>query len=153
MKQKLMGRRGGVGALSVRATTLESGSLTAFVAVFCVTLFVLIGLVVDAGRAIATRSADMSQAQQAARAGAGQLSVDALRSGEIEINPESAIQAANAYLSSVGQTGTTSVEGQIVTVHIETEEPTVILGIVGINQIKVSVTASAVNVHGVSEAD
>jgi hypothetical protein len=153
MKRERMTWRRGVGVLSGRATTDQAGSLTAFVAVFCVTLFVLIGLVVDAGRAIATRSADMSEAQQAARAGAGQLSVDALRSGEIEINPENAMEAANTYLSSVGQTGTTSVEGQTVTVHIVTEEPTVILGIVGIDHIKVSVTASAVNVHGVSEAD
>lgn len=131
----------------------DKGSFTAFMAVFCVALFVLIGLVVDAGRAIAARSAAMAEAEQAARAGAGQLSVGALRSGQVEINPVAAVQAADAYLEATGQPGTASVVGQTVTVHISTDEPTVILGIVGVNRIVVSVTASAVNVHGVTQAD
>jgi Flp pilus assembly protein TadG len=122
-------------------------------AVFCVALFVLIGLVVDAGRAIAARSAAMSEAEQAARAGAGQLSVGALRSGQVEIDPVAAVQAADAYLAAIGQPGTASVVGQMVTVHISTDEPTVILGIVGVNRIVVSVTASAANVHGVTQED
>jgi Flp pilus assembly protein TadG len=137
----------------MRVSRDSRGSFTAFVAVFCFTLFVLIGLVVDAGRAVATRETVMGEAQQAARAGAGQVSVDGLRSGQVEINPVDAVQAADAYLSSIGQVGTASVVGQTVTVHIDTHEPTVILGIVGINQIDVSVSASAVDVHGVSEAD
>jgi Flp pilus assembly protein TadG len=131
----------------------QSGSLTAFMAVFCLSLFVLTGLVVDAGRAIAVRSAAATDAEQAARAGAGQLSVDGLRAGVVEINPAAAIVAANAYLASVGEPGTTEVVGQTVTVHISTDEPTVILGIVGIQNIVVSVTASATNVHGVTEED
>lgn len=131
----------------------ESGSLSAFMAVFCLALFLLIGLVVDAGRAISFRSAALAEAQQAARAGAGQLSVGALRSGQVEIDPADAIDAADAYLASVGAPGTTSVVGQTVTVHIAADEPTVILGIIGIDRIVVSVSASAVNVHGVSEAD
>jgi Flp pilus assembly protein TadG len=131
----------------------EKGSFTAFMAVFCVALFVLIGLVVDAGRAIAARSAAMAEAEQAARAGAGQLSVGALRSGQVEIDPVAAVQAADAYLAAIGQPGTATVVGQMVTVHISTDEPTVILGIVGINRIVVSVTASAANVHGVTQED
>jgi Flp pilus assembly protein TadG len=132
----------------------QTGSLSAFMAVFSLALFLLIGLVVDAGRAISFRSAALAEAQQAARAGAGQLSVGALRAGQIEIDPTNAIDAADAYLTSVGvRGGTTSIIGQTVTVHIATEEPTVILGIVGINRIVVSVSASAIDVHGVSEAD
>jgi hypothetical protein len=57
------------------------------------------------------------------------------------------------YLQSIGQSGTASVAGQTVTVHVATDEPTVILGIVGIDRIVISVTASAVNVHGVTEED
>lgn len=122
-------------------------------AVLCLSLFVLIGLVVDAGRAITARAGAMSAAEQAARAGAGQLSIGALRSGEVEIDPALAVQASDAYLNSVGQTGRAWVVGQTVTVHIDAEEPTVILGIVGINRIAISVTASATNVHGVSQDD
>jgi Flp pilus assembly protein TadG len=131
----------------------EQGSLTAFLAVLCVALFVLIGLVVDAGRAIAARAQAMTEAQQAARAGAGQLSLGALRSGQVAIDPIAAVRAGDAYLASVGQTGTTSVTGQTVTVRVVTQEPTVILGLVGVNQIFVSISASAVNVHGVTEGD
>jgi hypothetical protein len=152
---KIMYRQRPVGVGRRRAPADQAGSLTAFVAVFCVALFALIGLVVDSGRAIATRSATMAEAQQAARAGAGQLSADSLRSGQVQIDPEQAVRAVKDYLSETGQTGTTSVQvvGQTVTVHIAFEEPTVILGIVGIDHIQVAVTASAVNVHGVTEAD
>jgi len=152
-ESNLWPRERGAGVSPGTAGLGDAGSLTAFVAVFCLALFVLIGLVVDAGRAIAVRSAAMTDAQQAARAGAGQLSVSALRSGEIEINQADAIHAADAYLASVGQPGTASVVGQTVTVHIATDEPTVMLGIVGIDRIVVSVTASAANVHGVSRED
>jgi Flp pilus assembly protein TadG len=131
----------------------QAGSLTAFLAVFCLALFVLIGLVVDAGRAIAERAAVMTDAQQAARAGAGVLSVGALRSGEIDVDPAGAVRAASAYLASVGQVGTTSVTGQTVTVHVTADLPTVILGVVGVNRMVVSVTASALNVHGVTQED
>jgi len=127
--------------------------LTAFVAVLSLSLFVLVGIVVDAGRAIAARSAAMTEAQQAARAGAGQISVDALRSGQIEIDPGAAVLAADEFLASVGQLGTASVVGQTVTVHIASTESTAILGIIGINAITVSVTASATYVHGVTQED
>jgi hypothetical protein len=122
-------------------------------AVLSVALFALIGLVVDSGRAIAARSEALTEAQQAARVGAGQISVDALRSGQVQIDPGRAESAGDAYLASVGQSGTTSVVGQTVIVQVVSEEPTVMLGIVGINQIKIEVSASAVNVHGVTEDD
>jgi Flp pilus assembly protein TadG len=131
----------------------EGGSLTAFVAVLALALFALVGLVVDAGRAVSARELALEQAQQAARAGAGELSLDDLRSGQITLDQPAAIEAADAYLASVGQVGTASVTDQTVTVHIDASEPTVILGIVGINRIAVSVTASATNVHGVTEED
>jgi Flp pilus assembly protein TadG len=132
----------------------ETGSLTAFLAIFCVALFALVGLAVDGGRAVSARSAAFAEAQEAARVGAGQLSVGALRSGDVEIDPVAAVRAAQSYLNSIGQRdGTTVVTDQTVTVHISSEEPTVILGIVGINRIVISVSASAVEVHGVSEED
>ncbi|MGH9920794.1 MAG: pilus assembly protein TadG-related protein [Nitrososphaerales archaeon] len=131
----------------------EVGSLTVFMAVFAVALFALVGLVVDAGRAIAAQSAAYAQAEQAARAGAGQLSVEALRSGQIALDPQAAIEAANAYLAAIGERGSTSVTGGVVTVKIQEVEPTVILQIIGIDKISVSAMASATNVHGVTRPD
>jgi len=136
-----------------RVADSQHGSLSVFIAVLAVALFALVGLVVDAGRAISARRTAMDQAEQAARAGAAQLSIDALRSGQITLEPGAAIRAADSYLSSVGQSGSASVVGDTVTVSVEESEPTVILGIIGIHRITVSAVASATNVHGVTRQD
>jgi Flp pilus assembly protein TadG len=134
-------------------TCSQHGSLTVFVAVLATALLSLVGLVVDAGRAVAARAAAMDDAVQAARAGAGQLSVAAVRAGSVELDPTAAIGAADSYLASAGQQGHASVAGDKVVVTIEESEPTVMLQIVGINRIAVTATATATNVHGVSGAD
>jgi Flp pilus assembly protein TadG len=124
-----------------------------FVAVFALALLALTGLVVDGGRALAARAMAMDEATEAARAGAGQLSVAELRMGRISIDPAAATVAAERYLARIGQRGTATVAGQTVSVHVETQAPTVILGMFGIDQIGVSVTARATNVHGVARGD
>jgi Flp pilus assembly protein TadG len=132
---------------------VESGSLSVFVAVLAIALLALVGLVVDAGRAIAARRAAMDVAEQAARTGAGQISIDALRSGSFVLDPASAVNAADAYLQAAGQSGTAFVRGDTVTVQVEETTPTVLLGIIGIRKIDVSEVASATNVHGVTRGD
>lgn len=127
--------------------------MSVFTVVLAVALFALVGLVVDVGRAIAARCAAIDQAEQAARAGADQLSVSAIRSGQISLDPAAAIAAADSYLGALGDSGSTRVTGDVVTVTIEGSEPTVMLGIVGIRQISISAVASATDVHGVSEPD
>jgi Flp pilus assembly protein TadG len=131
----------------------EDGSLSVFVVILATALFALVGLVVDAGRAIAAKGAAMDEAEQAARTGADQVSIDALRQGQVEIEPAAAVQAAEGYLNAVGQSGTASVSGSTVTVRIYGSEPTVILSIVGIDHIDFSAVASATNVHGVTRGD
>jgi len=131
----------------------EVGSLTVFVAVLALTLFALIGLVVDGGRAVAAQSAATGEAEQAARLGADQISVAALRSGTIAIDPSAAVKAASAFLRTAGTAGVVTVAGETVRVHVQSSEPTVVLGIIGVGQIGVSATASATNVHGVTRAD
>lgn len=131
----------------------ESGSLSVFVAVFALALFALIGLVVDAGRAVSAKRSAYDVAEQAARTGAGQLSINALRLGQVMVDPSAAIQAADAYLAAAGQTGTTSVSGDTVSVRIDESEPTVVLQIIGIDRINVSAVASATDLHGVTRPD
>ncbi len=133
----------------------EVGSLSVFVAVLAVALFGLVGLVVDGGRAVAARARAMDEAEQAARAGAEQLSIDALRSGQVSLDAPSAVRAADSYLVETSAPGVTSVSvsGNTVTVRIEEGEPTVMLGIVGVHHIEVSAVASATNVHGVTRPD
>ena len=54
------------------------GSITAFVALMLVAIFALIGLVVDGGSDLEHSPVAVDEAEQAARAGAGALSVAAL---------------------------------------------------------------------------
>jgi len=131
----------------------DRGSLTVFVAVLALALFVLVGLVIDGGRALSENAAAASDAEQAARLGAGQLSLDGIRAGVVTINPSAAIASAQRFLIGMGRTGTVSVFGQTVVVHVDSSAPTAVLGIIGIDHIRVSVTASATNVHGVTRSD
>lgn len=137
----------------VRNMDRQEGSITAFLAFFAVALFALMGLVLDGGNAMNAQQAAYDEAEQAARAGAGALSVDGLRAGSIEIDTQAAIAAAEAYTVSSGHPGTASVTDGKVTVIVRYRIPTSILGIVGISSLSVSATASAVNVYGVTKED
>lgn len=131
----------------------QRGTVSAFVALVAVALFVLLGLVVDGGRAISARLAADDAAEQAARAGAGQISVAELRAGQVVVDPLAASRAALAALQASGLRGTVTVNGDSVTVDADFAEPTVILGIVGLTRISGSVQATAVDVHGVTRQD
>ena len=131
----------------------ESGSLSAFVAVVALSLSVLIGLVVDGVGAMAAREAAANVAEQAARMGAGQVSVEHLRWGDVVADPVAADAAAQAYLQQNGYPGTASTTDGTVTVDVSVSEPTVILGLIGIDHIAVQASASATDVHGVTRKD
>jgi len=135
------------------ASRAERGSLTAFLVLLVVPLFALVGLVVDEGRAMAVQQAAAVEAEQAARAGAGQVSIADLRLGRVELDVPAALAAAERYTVLAGHPGTATVVGSTVTVRVVVHVPTAILGIVGVTAITVSATASADNVHGVAEAD
>jgi Flp pilus assembly protein TadG len=134
-----------------RVSNLQEGSITAFVVLALVALFVLMGLVVDGGSALTAEQAASDEAQQAARAGAGALSVDALRSGMLQLNPAAAVASAEAFTVAAGHPGTASVSSGVVTVSIHYRIQTSLLGLVGINTLPVSAAASAVDVEGVTE--
>jgi hypothetical protein len=128
----------------------DDGAIAAFVLLVLVGLVALLGLVVDGGSALTARQAAAVEAEQAARAGAGAISVDALRAGSVQIDPSAAVVAAERFASAAGHPGSATVTGEVVTVRISYEVPTDILGIVGIDDLRVSATASAVDVNGVA---
>ncbi|MHB1711824.1 MAG: TadE/TadG family type IV pilus assembly protein [Acidimicrobiales bacterium] len=136
-----------------RSRRTETGSISAFVALFAIALFALMGLVLDGGSAISAQQSAYDEAEQAARAGAGALSMGALRSGVVAVNPQAAIADAVAYTVAAGHPGTASVANGVVTVKVEYRIPTSILGMVGIPTLPVSASASAVVVHGVTKED
>jgi Flp pilus assembly protein TadG len=131
----------------------ESGVLTAFVAVLAVALFVIVGMAVDCGRAIAAQRLAADEAEQAARTGAGQVSVPALRAGQVVLDSPAAVHWAEGYTISSGHPGTATASNGIVTVRVVVAVPTTILGIVGVPTITVSATASASDVRGVTKQD
>jgi Flp pilus assembly protein TadG len=136
-----------------RKRTIHSGhegSISAFVALLLVGCMALLGLVVDGGSALSARQSAADEADQAARAGAGALSVDALRSGSLQLDPSAAVAAAESFAAAAGHPGTASVAGGVVTVQVRYRIPTEILGIVGITSLPVSAVASAVDVQGVT---
>ncbi len=128
----------------------QGGSITAFVLLLLVALMAMLGLVVDGGSALSAHQSAVDEAEQAARAGAGALSVDALRTGSLELDPEAAVATAEAFTRAAGHPGTASVQGGTVTVQILYRVPTDVLGLVGIRTLSVSAAASAVDVQGVT---
>ena len=128
----------------------ESGAITVFVALLAVALFALAGLVLDGGRAISAQQAAQDEADQAARSGAEALSINALRTGVVELDAQAAVANAEAFTVAAGHPGTATVVGNAVEVSIHYRVPTDILGIVGIDTLPVSATARAVDVHGVT---
>lgn len=128
----------------------DSGTITVFVALLAVALFALAGLVLDGGRAVSAQQAAQDEADQAARSGAQALSVNALRTGTVELDAHAAVANAVAYTVAAGHPGTATVVGNAVEVSIHYRVPTDILGIVGIGTLPVSATGRAVDVHGVT---
>jgi hypothetical protein len=128
----------------------EAGVLTAFVLLLLVAFMALLGLVVDGGAVLTAHQAAEVEAEQAARAGAGAISVDGLRQGIVQLDAPAAVAAAEQFAVVSGHPGTATVDGGVVTVRIQYEIPTVILGIVGIDEFSVNAAASAENLYGVT---
>jgi Flp pilus assembly protein TadG len=128
----------------------DGGSVTAFAVLLLVALFVVMGMVLDGGSQVSAHQSAVDEAEQAARAGAGALSVDALRLDSIQLDDQQAISAAEAFTVASGHPGSATVVGQTVIVHVQYRIPTAILGIVGITSLPVSASASAVDVSGVT---
>ncbi|MFF1276989.1 pilus assembly protein TadG-related protein [Streptomyces marokkonensis] len=131
----------------------DRGGVTVFVAVCVVALVGIIGVAIDGGGKMrATERADHI-AGEAARAGGQAIDPTAAISGEsIVVKPQDAIAAAQAYLHSVGATGTVSVsaDGKTLTVHTTGTYATKFLPVVGIGSMPVIGHGTATLLHGVT---
>jgi hypothetical protein len=129
----------------------EEGMVTAFVIVFTLALFLLAGLVMDGGLALAARVQAIDEAQAAARAGAQAIDLPLFRStGQLVLDPTEATADVESYLAATGHTGTVQVSGDEVAVSVSITEPMQILGIGGIASLTVTGRGSAVAEHGVT---
>ena len=128
----------------------DEGTTAVIVVLLATALFALGGLVFDGGRAITGRQRAANEAEQAARAGADAVSLDTLRGdGALALDHRRARAAAESYLAATGNTGRIEVTPTSVTVRVEVVVDTAILGIVGVNTLTVSNTASARAVRGI----
>jgi hypothetical protein len=134
----------------VRPERTDGGSVSAFVVLFIVTLMAMLGLVVDGGMAMSAQQSAFNEAEQAARAGAGALSVSALRDGSVQIEPTAAVKAAEDFTVAAGHPGVATVSDGVVRVQIRYQLHTQVLGIVGISTLPVSASATAVDEEGVT---
>lgn len=122
----------------------EEGSVTVFVVGFTLALMMVAGLVYDGGRILAARRQAHDLADNAARAAAQAVDLDALRSGvPVELDPLDAQVAAEDYLATAGHTGEVLVTADTVEVHVTITTPMVLLQLAGISERTVTASGEA----------
>jgi hypothetical protein len=130
----------------------ETGTITAFVAVFAVALLAVAGLVVDGGYMLAGRRAAFDEAEAAARAGAQAVDEDSLRQGgTVVLQPDAARQRVAEYLSHTGHEGTVEVNGDAVTVQVTFKQRMTILGMFGVGPATIEASGTAHGVRSVQD--
>ena len=128
----------------------ERGQVTAFVVVIMVALLAMAGLVIDGGDALAAKRRAINEADAAARVGAQALDVAGYRAaGTFAPDPDTAVAAARAFLARTGDVGEVAVHGDQVVVTVHLNQPTTLLGIVGVRSMTLTGTGSAHLSHGV----
>lgn len=115
-------------------------------------LFALAGLVYDGGLSLAAHRRAFDEASAAARAGAQAMSSSTLAGGPVDADPARAVAAAQAYLSAVDRQGTTTVNADVVEVTVTVAYRTVVLGVVGIDDVTVTGSARVRAERGVTRA-
>lgn len=106
----------------------ERGSVAPFIAVISLALVMVAGMAYDGGQIVAAQARARDLAGNAARAGAQEIDLTALRaSGRPELLPDQAAAAARAYLDEVGATGDVAVVDDQITVTVRLRQPMRIL--------------------------
>jgi Flp pilus assembly protein TadG len=119
----------------------DRGSITAFVVMLVLTFVVCAGLAVDGGRQVGARSRAADLAENAARAGAQQLTD--IRTGTWRLDRTRARQAAAEYLAARGESGSISVSDRRVTVVVTLTINTSLLRLAGIDSRTVRASRSS----------
>lgn len=129
----------------------ERGSITPYALIFITILMLFVGLAVDGGAKLRAGWEAVGIAEEAARAGAGQIDRAAAYEGrEFIIDRGAAVRAAQAYLSAAGHSGTVAIAGpNAIRVRVTVTKPTWLLSMVGLSSVSMTATATADLVSGV----
>jgi len=129
----------------------ERGSYTLLAAVLALIFLLLAGMVYDGGAKLRAGQLADNIAQEAARAGAGQVDRSrAYTSGTYVVDQSAAVTAAQSYLRATGHTGTvTPVGTDQIRVTVTIHASTVLLSLAGITSMDVTRSATANLLSGV----
>lgn len=124
----------------------ERGSVAPLVAVVLIGLLGITALVIDGGIMFSARRDLQALADSAARAGAMALDVNTLRSDdEVRLEPGAARAAARDYLRTAGFNGRSTISADTlrVTVDLQQDRPTAMMGLLGIREMRTEARAVA----------
>ncbi|MEK7293291.1 MAG: Tad domain-containing protein [Actinomycetota bacterium] len=130
----------------VRVRVSDEGSITALVVVLVMTFVACAGLAVDGGRLVAAKIELGDHAENAARAGAQEIT--SLRSGSPTIDESRAVRAVEEYLSIQGIEGDAYIENNSVTVNVSRSLPMTLLSLFGMTTKTLTANRSATPVDG-----
>ncbi len=132
----------------------ERGQLTLFVVFATLALVILAGLVVDGGHVLAARRRAIDDANGAARAGAAALAPAVYRAeGEVVLDGDAAVAAAQEYLAAAGRVGTVGVDGDRVSVYLRFAQPLSLLRLAGMDVVTVAGRGEARSVRGIDRGE
>ena len=133
------------GSRPARRPRDDRGTATVFVVGMAVVLLACAGLVIDGGKALNARMKLADDVEQAARLGANQVDLVALRgSGVVSIDPAAAGAEAGGFLSGLGYSDIrVGVNDSSVTVGASDTVPTALLQLIGVGTFDISATATA----------
>ncbi|TQS08484.1 pilus assembly protein TadG-related protein [Microbispora hainanensis] len=133
------------------APEAERGSITPYALIFIVVLMLFVGLAVDGGAKLRAGWEAVGIAEEAARAGAGQIDRRAVYEGrEFTIDRSAAARAAQAYIRASGRPGTAAITGPgSIRVRVTVTKRTWLLSLVGLPSVSMTATATADLVSGV----
>lgn len=122
----------------------ERGSITVWLALSSFVMIFLVGLAVDLGGQVHAHERAHDLAAQAARAGGEEVEGGgAIQGHDLAISP-AARAAAERYLDAAGVSGTVAItNGNTITVTVHDSYDPRFLGLVGINHLDVTGTATA----------
>ncbi|WP_067469498.1 pilus assembly protein TadG-related protein [Actinomadura macra] len=129
--------------------------MSIFAVIITLVVLVLFGAVVDVEQNLEARRDATTVAQEAARAGAGQVDLDrAYARGEFTVDRRSAIRAARTYLRDAGYIGTVTASGtRAIRVQVTVTRPALFLPVIGITHLRADASATANLITGVRGPD
>lgn len=120
------------------------GAFTVPAAIAVLAMFVIVGLGVDGVRKAQQIATADAVAEEAARAGGQALDPAALATGQAVLDPAGAMAAAQNYLTTADVAGTVTIPAPgRVHVDVTLRHPTVLIGLIGIDEITATGSADA----------